>query len=87
VAAFLRFLEWSQTPEAPEDEGTVPTLDILMAWHAYMLDPAAYEEYLKSVPGCRIGSKASTGRQWKASLSQYYSSFDYKADSKPSLRG
>ncbi|KAJ8131139.1 hypothetical protein O1611_g2486 [Lasiodiplodia mahajangana] len=56
-AAALRFLKWSQTAETSDDKGAVPPLDILMVWHSYMLNTAAYQRYVKKFPEGRLGGK------------------------------
>ncbi|KAI0202387.1 hypothetical protein F4808DRAFT_468533 [Astrocystis sublimbata] len=47
TAAAHRFVEWSQKAEVYE--GNTPPLDILIVWHAYMLNPAEYRRYEKKV--------------------------------------
>lgn len=65
--AALRFLIWSQTTEAIE-EG-IPPLDVLMVWHTYMLNTAAYHEYEMSALKGRLGHK---GIDWAAVASHSF---------------
>ncbi|KAI0547074.1 hypothetical protein F4679DRAFT_586975 [Xylaria curta] len=52
-AAAQRFLKWSQLPKS---HGVpTPPLDILIVWHAYMLNTAAYRQYEIEVLKGRMG--------------------------------
>ncbi|KFG81979.1 hypothetical protein MANI_005892 [Metarhizium anisopliae] len=53
--AVQRFLKWSQTPRLLD--GTTPPLDVLMVWHAYMLNPGAYLDYEEAVLHGQFGGK------------------------------
>ncbi|KAI1126978.1 hypothetical protein F5Y10DRAFT_266556 [Nemania abortiva] len=54
-AAVERFLKWSQAAGVADEDETVPPLDILMVWHSYMLNTAAYQRYMKVSPKGRLG--------------------------------
>ncbi|KAJ2990959.1 hypothetical protein NUW58_g2702 [Xylaria curta] len=60
-AAAQRFLKWSHLAEA--HKGNTPPLDVLIVWHAYMLNTAAYRQYEKQVLKGRMGLK---GINWAA---------------------
>ncbi|KAI1171973.1 hypothetical protein F4777DRAFT_582349 [Nemania sp. FL0916] len=60
-AAAQRFLKWSHLAEA--HKGNTPPLDVLIVWHAYMLNTAAYRRYENKVLKGRMGFK---GIDWPA---------------------
>jgi len=60
-----RFLKWSHLDETYK--GDTPPLDVLMVWHAYMLNTAAYRQYeIQELKG-RMGLK---GINWAAVVSR-----------------
>lgn len=61
TAAAKRFLKWSRLNEA--NKGNTPPLDILIVWHAYMLNTAAYRQYETETLDGRMGLK---GINWAA---------------------
>ncbi|KAI0515098.1 hypothetical protein F5B22DRAFT_201883 [Xylaria bambusicola] len=60
-AAAQRFLKWSHLAET--HKGNTPPLDVLIVWHAYMLNTAAYRQYETQVLKGRMGLK---GINWTA---------------------
>lgn len=48
--AVLRFARWFQTaaPSVIAMESSVPPLDMLMAWHSFMLNPHAYHSFCEA---------------------------------------
>ena len=64
TAAAQRFLKWSRLAEA--HQGDTPPLDVLIVWHAYMLNTAAYRRYENQVLKGRMGLK---GINWAAVVS------------------
>lgn len=78
-AAAQRFLKWSHLAEA--HKGNTPPLDVLIVWHAYMLNTAAYRRYENKVLKGRMGLK---GINWAAVVScslQLHSYLVQSADS------
>lgn len=61
TAAAWRFLKWSHLDETRR--GDTPPLDILIVWHAYMLNTAAYRLYEDEVLEGRMDLK---GINWAA---------------------
>lgn len=62
--AALRFMTWAQDAELL-DVATLPPLDILMVWHALMLNPLPYAQFEKVVLRGRI----SKGIDWASLVS------------------
>jgi hypothetical protein len=62
--AARRFLKWSQNIEFQEH--VTPSLDILMVWQAYMLNPRAYHHYETKVLRSSLGGR---GINWVALVS------------------
>ncbi|KAI1305434.1 hypothetical protein F5Y03DRAFT_394965 [Xylaria venustula] len=60
-AAAQRFLKWSHLAEA--HKGNTPPLDVLIVWHAYMLNTDAYRQYENQVLKGGMGLK---GINWAA---------------------
>ncbi|KZV98764.1 hypothetical protein EXIGLDRAFT_746476, partial [Exidia glandulosa HHB12029] len=42
--AVYRFTRWLQAVKVTPDESSLPPLDVLMVWHAYMLNPLTYKD-------------------------------------------
>lgn len=62
-AAAVKFLDWSQSVDAGADDNNggltlpTPSLDVLLVWHAFMLNPCSYQRYVNDVLGGRLGGK------------------------------
>jgi hypothetical protein len=80
-AAVLRFLKWSQAAEAEE---STPQLDVLMVWHTYMLNTAAYRQYENCVLKGRLGHK---GINWVTVVSRSLRPHSYLVLSRSSNLG
>ncbi|KAK0639398.1 hypothetical protein B0T16DRAFT_497502 [Cercophora newfieldiana] len=55
--AVVRFIHWFRTAlrSAIDMESCAPPLDVLMAWHSFMLNPRDYSEFCKAARGDRAG--------------------------------
>lgn len=73
-AAAAKFLEWSRTVDGDATDGIAlptPPLDVLLVWHAFMLNPSAYKRYADVVLQGRLGGK---GIDWEDLVSNIYTS-------------
>lgn len=69
-AAATKFFEWSETVDARGAHLPMPPLDVLMVWHAFLLNPSAYRTYADEVLDGRLGGK---GLDWDALVSRHSS--------------
>lgn len=61
--AAAKFLVWSKNVDTSGQTIPVPSLDILMVWHSFMLNPTDYMRYANQVLQGRLGGKGIDWRQ------------------------
>lgn len=66
-AAATKFFEWSETVDARGAHLAMPPLDVLVVWHAFLLNPSAYRTYADEDLDGRLGGK---GLDWDALVSR-----------------
>lgn len=61
-----KFLEWSRNVDTSNQNIPIPSLDVLMVWHSFMLNPRDYMRYANKVLQGRFGGK---GIDWQQLVS------------------
>lgn len=55
--AAAKFSKWSEDVDTSEHTIPIPSLDVLMVWHSYMLNPREYMHYANIPLKGRLGEK------------------------------
>ncbi|KUI53210.1 Glycine-rich domain-containing protein 1 [Cytospora mali] len=66
--AVAKFLKWSENVDASKQTIPIPSLDVLMVWHSFMLNPKDYMRYANRVLQGRLGGKGIDWQQLNMKL-------------------